>query len=122
MTYETKLACPIQRTMAMIADKWKVIVIYNLGQRTMRFGELQRALEGITPKVLTRQLRDLEGDALVSRRVHAEIPPRVEYSLTPLGRELLPILDQLHEWATRNSVALLTRREDRHKSERTPAA
>jgi DNA-binding HxlR family transcriptional regulator len=122
MTYETKLACPIQRTMAMIADKWKVIVIYNLGQRTMRFGELQRALEGITPKVLTRQLRDLEGDGLVSRRVHAEIPPRVEYSLTPLGRELLPILDQLHEWATRNSVALLTRREDRHKSERTPAA
>ena len=50
MTYETKLACPIQRTMAMIADKWKVIVLYNLGQRTMRFGELQRALEGITPK------------------------------------------------------------------------
>lgn len=122
MTYETKLACPIQRTMAMIADKWKVIVLYNLGQRTMRFGELQRALEGITPKVLTRQLRDLEGDRLVTRRVHAEIPPRVEYSLTPLGRELLPILDQLHEWATRNSVSLLAGREDRHKSERTPAA
>jgi DNA-binding HxlR family transcriptional regulator len=122
MTYETKLACPIQRTMAMIADKWKVIVIYNLGQRTMRFGELQRALEGITPKVLTRQLRDLEGDGLVSRRVHAEIPPRVEYSLTNLGRELLPILDQLHEWATRNSVAVLARHEDRAKSEASPAA
>jgi DNA-binding HxlR family transcriptional regulator len=121
MTYETKLACPIQRTMAMIADKWKVVVIYSLGQRTMRFGELQRALEGITPKVLTRQLRDLEGDGLVSRRVHAEIPPRVEYSLTTLGRELLPILDQLHEWATRNSVSLISRREDRQK-ERTPAA
>jgi DNA-binding HxlR family transcriptional regulator len=121
MTYETKLACPIQRTMAMIADKWKVVVIYSLGQRTMRFGELQRALDGITPKVLTRQLRDLEGDGLVSRRVHAEIPPRVEYSLTTLGRELLPILDQLHEWATRNSVALISRREDRQK-ERTPAA
>jgi len=120
MTYETKLACPIQRTMAMIADKWKVIVIYNLGKRTMRFGELQRALEGITPKVLTRQLRDLEGDGLVARRVHAEIPPRVEYSLTILGRELLPILDQLHEWATRNSVAVLARHEDR-KGE-TPAA
>jgi DNA-binding HxlR family transcriptional regulator len=122
MTYETKLACPIQRTMAMIADKWKVIVIYHLGQRTMRFGELQRALEGITPKVLTRQLRDLEGDGIVSRRVHAEIPPRVEYSLTNLGRELLPILDQLHEWATRNSVAVLARHEDRSKGEATPAA
>ncbi|HEV2908167.1 MAG TPA: helix-turn-helix domain-containing protein [Candidatus Eremiobacteraceae bacterium] len=122
MTYETKLACPIQRTMAMIADKWKVIVLFHLGQRTMRFGELQRALEGITPKVLTRQLRDLEGDGLVSRRVHAEIPPRVEYSLTDLGRDLLPILDQLHDWATRNSVALLSAREERRKSERTPAA
>jgi DNA-binding HxlR family transcriptional regulator len=122
MTYETKLACPIQRTMAMIADKWKVIVIYHLGQRTMRFGELQRALEGITPKVLTRQLRDLEGDGLVSRRVHAEIPPRVEYSLTNLGRELLPILDQLHEWATRNSVSVLARHDERSKGEATPAA
>jgi DNA-binding HxlR family transcriptional regulator len=108
--------------MAMIADKWKVIVLFHLGQRTMRFGELQRALEGITPKVLTRQLRDLEGDGLVSRRVHAEIPPRVEYSLTDLGRDLLPILDQLHDWATRNSVALLSAREERRKSERTPAA
>jgi DNA-binding HxlR family transcriptional regulator len=122
MTYETKLSCPIQRTMAMIADKWKVIVLFHLGQRTMRFGELQRALEGITPKVLTRQLRDLDGDGLVSRRVHAEIPPRVEYSLTDLGRDLLPILDQLHDWATRNSVALLSAREERRKSERTPAA
>jgi DNA-binding HxlR family transcriptional regulator len=122
MTYETKLSCPIQRTMAMIADKWKVIVLFHLGQRTMRFGELQRALEGITPKVLTRQLRDLEGDGLVSRRVHAEIPPRVEYSLTDLGRDLLPILDQLHDWATRNSVALLSAREERRKSERTSAA
>jgi DNA-binding HxlR family transcriptional regulator len=108
--------------MAMIADKWKVIVLFHLGQRTMRFGELQRALEGITPKVLTRQLRDLEGDGLVSRRVHAEIPPRVEYSLTDLGRDLLPILDQLHDWATRNSVALLSAREERRKSERTSAA
>ena len=121
MTYETKLVCPIQQTMAMIADKWKVIVLFHLGQRTMRFGELQRALEGITPKVLTRQLRDLEADALVSRFVHPEIPPRVEYSLTPLGRELLPILDQLHDWAVRNSVGLLARREVRRK-EQTPAA
>ena len=122
MTYETKLACPIQRSMAMIADKWKVIVIFNLGQGTMRFGELQRALEGITPKVLTRQLRDLEADGLVSRRVHPEIPPRVEYSLTPFGRELLPILDQLHTWAMRNSKKLLSNHEDGQKKERTPAA
>lgn len=122
MTYKTKLICPIQQTMAMIADKWKVIVLFQLGQRTMRFGELQRALEGITPKVLTRQLRDLEADGLASRLVHPEIPPRVEYSLTPLGRELLPILNQLHDWATRNADKLLTRRDARQGTERTPAA
>jgi len=109
MTYSTKLACPIQRTMAMIADKWKVIVIANLGEGTMRFRELQRAMQGVTPKVLTRQLRDLEHDGLVTRQAFAEIPPRVEYSLTPLGRSLLPILAQLHNWAVANSDILLAR-------------
>jgi len=109
MTYSTKLACPIQRTMAMIADKWKVIVIAILGDGTKRFRELQRAMEGVTPKVLTRQLRDLEHDGLVNRVAYAEIPPRVEYSLTPLGRSLLPILQQLHNWAVANSEILLKR-------------
>ncbi len=109
MTYSTKLVCPIQRTVAMIADKWKVIVIANLGDGTMRFRELQRAMQGVTPKVLTRQLRDLEHDGLVSRTAYAEIPPRVEYSLTPLGRSLLPILQQLHNWAVANSETLLKR-------------
>jgi DNA-binding HxlR family transcriptional regulator len=95
--------------MAMIADKWKVIVIANLGDGTKRFRELQRAMAGVTPKVLTRQLRDLEHDGLVSRVAYAEIPPRVEYSLTPLGRSLLPILQQLHNWAVANSDTLLKR-------------
>jgi DNA-binding HxlR family transcriptional regulator len=111
MTYSTKLACPVQRTVAMIADKWKVIVIGNLGEGTMRFRELQRAMQGVTPKVLTRQLRDLEHDGLVTRKAYAEIPPRVEYSLTPLGRSLLPILQQLHNWAVANSDTLLARQE-----------
>jgi DNA-binding HxlR family transcriptional regulator len=111
MTYTTRLACPIQRTVAMIADKWKVIIICNLGEKTMRFGELQRALEGVTPKVLTRQLRDLEADGLVTRTVHPEVPPRVDYALTELGQGLLPILGKLHDWATEHSAALLARRE-----------
>jgi len=111
MTYSTKLTCPIQRTIAMIADKWKVIVIANLGEGTMRFRELQRAMQGVTPKVLTRQLRDLEHDGLVTRKAYAEIPPRVEYSLTALGRSLLPILQQLHNWAVANSETLLARQE-----------
>ncbi len=107
MAYSTKLVCPIQRTVAMIADKWKVIVIANLGEGTKRFRELQRAMQGVTPKVLTRQLRDLEHDGLVSRKAYAEVPPRVEYTLTPLGRSLLPVLQQLHHWAVANSEALL---------------
>ncbi|MBC5804874.1 MAG: transcriptional regulator [Candidatus Eremiobacter antarcticus] len=107
MAYSTKLVCPIQRTVAMIADKWKVIVIANLGEGTKRFRELQRAMQGVTPKVLTRQLRDLEHDGLVSRKAYAEVPPRVEYTLTPLGRSLLPVLQQLHHWAVANSDSLL---------------
>ncbi|SRR5579872_1492580 len=120
MTYTTKLACPIQRTIAMIADKWKVIVIGNLGEGTMRFRELQRAMVGVTPKVLTRQLRDLEHDGLVTRKAYAEIPPRVEYSLTPLGRSLLPILHQLHNWAVANSDTLLSRLEVQAPSSDVP--
>ncbi len=122
MTYSTKLVCPVQRTIAMIADKWKVIVIANLGDGTMRFRELQRAMAGVTPKVLTRQLRDLEQDGLVKRVAYAEIPPRVEYSLTPLGRSLLPILQQLHNWAVANSDTLLRRQTAvGAEAEETPA-
>jgi DNA-binding HxlR family transcriptional regulator len=111
MTYYPKLACPIQRTIALIGDKWKILVICTLKDGTKRFGELQRAMEGITPKVLTRQLRDLERDGIVSRQVFPQVPPRVEYSLTSLGQSLLPILGQLHDWAVANSAALIARHE-----------
>jgi DNA-binding HxlR family transcriptional regulator len=116
MTYRTKLSCPIQQTIALIGDKWKIIVICTLAEGTKRFGELQRAMDGITPKVLTRQLRDLERDGLVQRTVFPEVPPRVEYALTTLGRSLLPILGQLHEWAVENSAALLARHASAEKS------
>jgi len=109
MTYSTHLTCPIQRTIALIGDKWKIIVICTLKDGTKRFGEIQRAMEGITPKVLTRQLRDLERDGIVERTVYPQVPPRVDYALTPLGRSLLPILGQLHDWAVDNSAALLAR-------------
>lgn len=108
MTYNTKLTCPIQRTIALIGDKWKIIVLCTLKDGTKRFGELQRAMEGITPKVLTRQLRDLERDGLIAREVYPQVPPRVEYTLTPLGLSLMPILNQLHQWAVANSAALLS--------------
>src|SRR5215472_2337401 len=103
MTYSTKLTCPIQRTIAFVGDKWKIIVLHTLTTGTKRFGELQRAMEGITPKVLTRQLRDLERDGLVARHVHPQVPPRVDYSLTPLGESLMPVLRQLHDWAVEHA-------------------
>lgn len=109
MGYKTKLACPIQRTVALISDKWKVLIVCILADGTKRFGELQRALEGITPTVLTRALRDLEASGLVKRQVYAEVPPRVEYSLEPLGESLLPILQQLHDWAEKHADRLAPR-------------
>ncbi len=110
MAYQTHLACPIQQTMSMIADKWKVIVIATLGQGKRRFAELQRDMDGISPKVLTRQLRDLEADGIVSRTVFAEVPPRVEYALTPLGESLFAALSPLEAWAKLHAPSVLARR------------
>jgi DNA-binding HxlR family transcriptional regulator len=97
MSCRNQLECPILSTIAMISDKWKVIIIYKLKGGTLRFNELMRALQGVTQKVLTSQLRQLEEDGLVSRKIYAEVPPRVEYSLTPLGESLTPVLEQLEQ-------------------------
>ena len=120
MGYKTKLTCPIQRTVALISDKWKVLIICILADGTKRFGELQRAMEGITPTVLTRALRDLESDGLIKRTVFAEVPPRVEYSLVPLGESLLPILEQLHDWAEANADKLQNRHATDGKAAEAP--
>ena len=92
--------CPVQRAIDQIADKWKLRILLELShERVVRFRELQRRLDGVTQKVLTKALRELEADGLVTRTAYAEIPPRVEYR--PSGRcaSLLPILAQLQEWA-----------------------
>jgi DNA-binding HxlR family transcriptional regulator len=102
--------CPIMAAIAMISDKWKVLIIYRLCDGTMRFNELMRSLQGITQRVLTQQLRELEADGLVSRKIYAEVPPRVEYSLTKLGRTLLPALEKLEQWARKNSSQLIAAR------------
>lgn len=106
-----KLECPIMSTMAMISDKWKVLIICKLKGGTLRFNELMRALQGVTQKVLTSQLRELEDDGIVSRKIYAEVPPRVEYSLTPLGETLVPVLNKLEEWAQVHATELLEARE-----------
>ena len=91
-------ACPVETTLTLIGDKWKVLILRDLMPGTKRFGELQRSLGSVSQKVLTAQLRDMEKNGLVSRKVYAVVPPKVEYSLTELGRSLKPILDAMWSW------------------------
>ena len=91
-------ACPVETTLALIGDKWKVLILRDLLPGTKRFGELKRSIGSVSQKVLTAQLRDMESKGLVHREVYPEVPPRVEYSLTHLGRSLAPILDAMRNW------------------------
>jgi DNA-binding HxlR family transcriptional regulator len=91
-------SCPTEATLAVIGGRWKVPILWTLYASTHRFGELSRHLSGITQKMLTQQLRELEADGLIHREVYPEVPPRVEYSMTPLGRSLEPVLRSLTEW------------------------
>ncbi|GKU24406.1 winged helix-turn-helix transcriptional regulator [Clostridium folliculivorans] len=95
------MVCPIETTVNLIGDKWKVLIMRDLLLRgTHRFGELKKGITGISEKMLTQQLRDLEQNGLISRKVYSEIPPRVEYSVTELGNSLRPIFDAMHVWGT----------------------
>lgn len=99
-------ACPVETTLTLIGDKWKVLVLRDLMSGTKRFGELKKSIGTVSQKVLTAQLRDMEANGLVHRDVYAEVPPRVEYSLTELGQSLKPILDAMWNWGEdyKNSV------------------
>lgn len=90
--------CPIERTLGAIGGVWKVIIIRELLTGTKRYNHLHRTLGGVTHKMLTQQLRELEADGLLHREVYKQVPPKVEYSLTPVGRRLGPILDAMHAW------------------------
>ena len=91
-------ACPVETTLTLIGDKWKVLILRDLLSGTKRFGELKKSIGAVSQKVLTAQLRAMEADGLVHRKVYAEVPPRVEYSLAELGKSLKPILDALWNW------------------------
>ncbi len=91
-------ACPVETTLTLIGDKWKVLILRDLLPGTKRFGELKKSVGNITQKVLTAQLRDMEESGLLTRTVYPEVPPRVEYTLTDLGRSLKPILDAMQDW------------------------
>ena len=91
-------ACPVETTLMLIGDKWKVLILRDLLPGTKRFGELKKSIGTVSQKVLTAQLRDMERNGLVNRKVYPEVPPRVESSLTELGRSLKPILDAMWDW------------------------
>ena len=91
-------ACPVETTLTLISDKWKVLILRDLLSGTKRFGELKRSVGNVSQKVLTAQLRQMEDSGLLTRTVYAEVPPRVEYTLTKLGYSLKPILDAMQQW------------------------
>ena len=90
--------CPLELVLGMIGGKWKGVILYYLLQGTQRFSQLQRAMPNVTQRMLTKQLRELEADGIVHREVYPVVPPKVEYSLTPLGQSMRPMVDALREW------------------------
>lgn len=96
--YDCAPGCPVEAALDVIGGKWKGVILYHLGRGTLRFGALQRSLGGITARMLTRQLRELEADGLVVRTVHAVVPPCVEYALSADGASLKPVIDALYDW------------------------
>jgi DNA-binding HxlR family transcriptional regulator len=100
MKKEEMPACPVQTTVQLIGSKWKLLIMRNLLVRPWRFNELHKSLEGISQKVLTDSLRAMESDGIIIRTVYAEVPPRVEYSLSELGESMRPILNAMQAWGT----------------------
>ena len=98
MEAKTLPACPVETTLTLISDKWKVLIIRDLLPGTKRFGELKKSIGSVSQKVLTSQLRQMEESGLLTRTVYPEVPPRVEYTLTELGQSLRPVLDVLWNW------------------------
>lgn len=96
-----QVGCPVEITLALLGNKWKVLILRELFKGTRRFGELFRGVPNISQKMLTQQLRQMEEDNLVSRKIYPEVPPRVEYSLTDIGTSLRPILDSMHKWGAK---------------------
>lgn len=104
-------ACPTRLTLDRIADKWTVLIVGRLAGGPRRFGVLRRDIGGISAKVLTQKLRELERDGLIARRVYASVPPKVEYRLTPLGQTLIGLLDAVRVWAETHIEAIQDARQ-----------
>ena len=90
--------CPVEATLKVLGGKWKVLILFHLDGKPKRFSELRRAISGITEKMLTQQLKELEKDGVVSRKVYPQVPPKVEYSITRYGKTLGPVIDSMCKW------------------------
>lgn len=90
--------CPVEAALDVIGGKWKPLILWALGDEVLRFSELQKELPGVNTKMLTKQLRELEEDGVITRKVYPEVPPRVEYKITDFGKTLIPILEALCNW------------------------
>ena len=117
LTKKEMPACPVATTVSLIGSKWKLLIIRNLLARPWRFNELKKDLDGISQKVLTDSLCSLENDGLITRTVYPEVPPRVEYALTPRGESLMPHLVSLIGWALENFDAIISDRNSRQATE-----
>lgn len=111
-TSYTRPACPVEATLELIGGKWKGIVLFYLLDGRIRFGDLKRKIGCVTQRMLTKQLRELEVDGLIVRTVYAEVPPKVEYELTPKGKSLQPIVIALKEWGETHAKEIIERRAD----------
>jgi len=95
---DVRYHCPVEAALVVIGGKWKALILWQLRDETLRFTQITQRLPMVSPRMLTKQLRELEEDAVISRKVYPEVPPRVEYSLTPLGQAVVPVLESLCSW------------------------
>lgn len=109
--------CRVENALGILVGKWKpIILLYLLQQGTKRFSELKRSMPGITQKMLTKQLRELEEEDIIERVVYPQVPPKVEYSITEYGRSLEPILEAMHEWGTKHTLHKMEKEAEEKKS------
>lgn len=110
-TYDCNSGCPVEATLSVMGGKWKGMILYHLIGGPIRFNQLQRQVSNATPRMLTRQLRELEADGIVHREVYPQVPPKVEYSLTEFGQSLVPLIQMMREWGTQYVAEVLKRRK-----------
>ncbi|WP_253805879.1 winged helix-turn-helix transcriptional regulator [Vibrio mediterranei] len=107
----TGMGCPIEASLELFGGKWKGLILYHLLDDTLRFNELKRKVGGVTQRMLTKQLRELEVNGLVNRKVYAQVPPKVEYSLTKTGKTLKPLLISLKNWGEDYAISIHSQKE-----------